>query len=124
MSTPTQCWLWYHGIRWIRLPSVSIMRKVKLGSLASEIVGYSIAEDLEEEPIEEEPLEEPKEEEAEEEEEKEESEKKGSKEASKSEWRRSRVPPTREIDPSVKEMEILNESDVSTQTRFFLAFLA
>ncbi|GJR38385.1 hypothetical protein Tco_0839136 [Tanacetum coccineum] len=39
-------------------------------------------------------------------------------------WRRSRVPPTREIDPSVKEMEILNESDVSTQTRFFLAFLA
>ncbi|GKB67346.1 hypothetical protein Tco_0928758 [Tanacetum coccineum] len=34
MSTPTQCWLWYHGIGW-----VSILRKVKLGSLASETVG-------------------------------------------------------------------------------------
>ncbi|GJW48123.1 hypothetical protein Tco_0079769 [Tanacetum coccineum] len=34
MSTPTQCWLWYHGIE-----RVSILRKVKLGSLASETVG-------------------------------------------------------------------------------------
>ncbi|GKA89021.1 putative reverse transcriptase domain-containing protein, partial [Tanacetum coccineum] len=41
MSTPTQCWLWYHGIGWVRLPNVicEILRKVKLGSLASETVG-------------------------------------------------------------------------------------